>query len=151
MLEFHKMTEEEKSAACSWRYAGEYALYNMPPYEEDLRARSGFASLDFVGFGFCDAGRFIGFTTLYEEADEVMLGIGVAPECCGQGYGREMIRQTCALSESFYPSKRLYLEVRVWNRQAIRCYEHAGFAADGEPFRHTTGLGEGIFQRMVRR
>ena len=51
MLEFHKMTEEEKSAACSWRYAGEYALYNMPPYEEDLRARSGFASLDFVGFG----------------------------------------------------------------------------------------------------
>ena len=43
MLRFHPMTEDEKYQIAAWQYTGEYALYNMSPYEEDLTAKSGFA------------------------------------------------------------------------------------------------------------
>lgn len=150
MLLFHPLTEEEKVRIADWRYPGDYALYNMPPYAEDLKTHSGFAHPDFVGFAFYEDDRLIGFTSLYEEAQEIMLGIGIAPESCGQGYGARLIQKTCELSERLYPKKPLYLEVRSWNRRAIRCYEKAGFAIDGAPFRQITGLGEGIFYRMVK-
>ena len=80
---------------------------------------------------------------------EVMIGIGVAPEYCGRGYGREMLETTCGLSETMFPGKPLYLEVRTWNARAVRCYEKAGFVIDGEPFTQRTGLGEGTFYRMM--
>ena len=31
MIDFHKMTEEEKNIICDWKYEGEYAIYNNPP------------------------------------------------------------------------------------------------------------------------
>lgn len=148
MLRCHPITEEEKPLICDWRYPGEYALYDMPPYEDARRAQRGFASPDLVAFTFYDEDDLIGFTTLYEESEEVMIGIGVAPAFCGRGYGREMICMTCDLSEKLYPGKTLYLEVRSWNTRAIRCYEKAGFSVDGEAFTQTTGLGEGVFYRM---
>ena len=150
MLRFHPMTEDEKYQIAAWQYTGEYALYNMPPYEENLKAKSGFASPDFVGFSFYDGEALIGFTTLSEEEKEVMVGIGVAPAFCSKGYGQELIRMTCDLSGSLYSGKGLYLEVRTWNVRAIRCYEKAGFTIDGEAFAQTTGLGKGVFYRMVK-
>ena len=150
MLRFHPMTEDEKYQIAAWQYTGEYALYNMPPYEEDLKAKSGFASPAFVGFSFYDGEKLVGFTTLYEEEQEVMVGIGVVPAFCSRGYGQEMIRITCDVSGKLYPNKALYLEVRSWNARAIRCYEKAGFTIDGEAFTQTTGLGEGVFYRMVK-
>ena len=129
MLQYHPMTEEEKYAIAAWRYEGEYALYNTPPYEEDKKAGRGFAHPRFVGFSFFDGEALIGFTTLYEEETEVMLGIGVAPAYCGQGYGRQMIAATCGLAADRYPGKRLYLEVRTWNKRAVRCYEKQASAS----------------------
>ena len=34
MLTYHLMTEQEKELASSWRYKGEYAIYNEPSYQE---------------------------------------------------------------------------------------------------------------------
>ncbi len=149
MLTHHAMTEDEKYAIADWRYTGDYALYNTRPYEEDRKKGVGFAQPGFIGFSFYDRDVLIGFTCLYEEAREVMIGIGVAPEYCGRGYGREMLETTCGLSETMFPGKPLYLEVRTWNARAVRCYEKAGFVIDGEPFTQRTGLGEGTFYRMM--
>ena len=44
----------------------------------------------------------------------------------------------------------MYLEVRTWNRRAVRCYEKAGFRIVGEPIRRTTSAGDGIFYHMVK-
>lgn len=43
----------------------------------------------------------------------------------------------------------MHLEVRTWNRRAIRCYEKSGFYIDGQPFTQKTLSGEGRFFRMV--
>ena len=149
MLTHHAMTEDEKYVMADWRYSGDYALYNTRPYEEDRQKSVGFAHPGFIGFSFYDRDSLIGFTCLYEEDREIMIGIGVAPEYCGRGYGREMLETTCGLSETMFPGKPLYLEVRTWNARAVRCYEKAGFVIDGEPFTQRTGLGEGTFYRMM--
>ena len=149
MLTHHVMTEDEKYVIADWRYSGDYALYNTRPYEEDRKKGVGFAHPGFIGFSFYDRDALIGFTCLYEEDREIMIGIGVAPEYCGRGYGREMLETTCGLSETMFPGKPLYLEVRTWNARAVRCYEKAGFVIDGEPFTQRTGLGEGKFYRMM--
>ena len=149
MLTHHPMTEAEKFLICDWKYPGEYALYNTAPYAEDLKRRTGFAYPAFIGFSFYDGGTLIGFTCLWEEEKAVMLGIGVAPEACGRGYGQRMIQTTCGISAERYPGKPLYLEVRTWNKRAVACYQKAGFIIVGDPFTQNTGLGEGVFYRMV--
>ena len=43
MLEYHKMTEEEKYCIARWKYPGEYAIYNSLSYEEQKKRGFGFA------------------------------------------------------------------------------------------------------------
>lgn len=80
----------------------------------------------------------------------MFIGIWVRPELRGRHYGRRMLEQAWEISQTRYPGKPLYLEVRTWNTGAIRCYEKAGFRIDGEPFVQTTGIGSGTFYRMVK-
>ena len=44
MLEYHKMTEEEKYCIARWKYPGEYAIYNSLSYEEQKKRGFGFAN-----------------------------------------------------------------------------------------------------------
>ena len=151
-LEYHILTEEEKREICGWRYAEEYAVYNLPPWEEMTRKQMGFChparAANYRGFN--RGNRLVGFTNILEEEKEVFLGIGVHPDFCGQGYGQRLLEASCAIAGELYPGKPLYLEVRTWNKRAIRCYEKAGFHVDGAAFEQVTGASPGIFYRMVK-
>lgn len=130
-LACHPTTEEEKYRINAWNYTGDYVIYNNPPYEEQKK-------------------RGFGFVNLSEEENEVFFGIGINPDCCNHGYGQQMTRIACELSQTLFPGKPLYLEVRTWNTRAVRCYEKAGFCITGEPILQKTSLGEGLFYRMSR-
>ena len=127
MLCCHQMTESEKQEVCSWKYEGEYAVYNLPDYKTMQEKQMGFCNpkRDKNFFSYYDGEVLVGFTNLLEEESGVFVGIGVSP------------------------GKPLYLEVRCWNRRAVACYERAGFAIEGQPFRQTTSMGKGSFYRMV--
>ncbi len=92
----------------------------------------------------------VGFINLYEEETEVFFGIGVNPDFCNKGYGQQMVKTACRISEQLFQGKPLYLEVRTWNTRAVRCYEKAGFYIAGEPIRQVTSIGEGLFYHMVQ-
>ncbi len=151
-LEYHVMTEEEKRAVCSWKYSGEYALYNLPPYEEMKAKKIGFMNPKSAKnyYSFYDQDAYVGFVNILEEADEVFIGIGTNPNCCNRGYGQRMLQIAYEISRKLYPAKPLYLEVREWNKRAIHCYEKAGFAIDGAPYQLETNIGVGTFYRMTR-
>ena len=149
MLQFHRTTEEEKYAICEWRYDGDCAIYDLPPYEEQLRSCRGLADPKNHYYSFWDGTRLIGYIRLTEEETAVLFGIGVDPAFCGRGYGQEICRKACEMSHRLYPGKPICLEVRTWNERAIRCYEKAGFRIEGEPVRKTTPIGEGLFYRMI--
>ncbi len=149
MLEFHKITEEEKEIIGKWKYEGEYALYDSIPYEEQKKIGKGFGNPINQYHVFYDGDKLIGFTNLIDEETEIFFGIGVAPDCCGQGYGQKMTTRTIELAHELFPGKPLYLEVRTWNKRAVACYEKAGFRIVGEPIVQTTHIGEGVFYHMV--
>lgn len=151
MLSHHQATEAEKYELCRWKYDGPYALYDMPSYD-DMKARQfGFGSPKMYVETFFDGETLVGFCNLFDDGDEVFFGIGVHPQVCGKGYGREMTEAMYAVSQKLFPGKPLYLEVRTWNNRAIRCYQRAGFAIDGGVIHQATNAGDGDFYRMVRR
>lgn len=149
MLAYHKTTEEEKFAVCEWKHEGEYAVYDLPPYEEQLRLHCGLADPANNFFTFTDGDLIIGFINLIERETEVFFGIGVAPALCGRGYGREVTKAACALSHRLYPGKPVCLEVQTWNTRAVRCYEKAGFRIVGEPVKRMKPSGEVLYYRMT--
>lgn len=56
-----------------------------------------------------------------------MVGLGLKPSPCGQGLGNilmELLKSEC---KKRYGSKKIVVEVRSFNKRAIRCYERAGF------------------------
>ena len=101
-------------------------------------------------YAFFDGGILTGYVNIREKNDEVAVGIGVAPDLCGQHYGRDILEYACGISRELHPGKMLSLEVRTWNARAIRCYEHTGFKIDGEPHILMTGSGPDLFYRMIR-
>jgi len=151
MLTRHPLTEADKRAICAWDYPGEYALYNLPSYEEMQEKQRGFCHPQRAAnyHGFSEGETLVGYIHLREEEKEVFVGVGVHPALCGKGYGQQLLAQTRPLAQTLYPGKPLYLQVRTWNARAIRCYERAGFRIDGDAFEQVTGSGKGTFYRMI--
>ncbi|HHT14949.1 MAG: GNAT family N-acetyltransferase [Christensenellales bacterium] len=149
MLEYHKTTEKEKRIICGWKYNGKYAIYNNPPYEEQLEKQQGFANSRNNYYSFYDGTELIGYINLVEEESVVFFGIGVNPIYCNQGYGQKISDTACQISRRLYPEKPIHLKVRTWNIRAVKCYEKAGFRIVGEPILQTTPTGEGTFYLMV--
>ena len=147
-----KLTEQDKKEICSWKYDGKYAIYNLPPYEEMKKLEAGFMNpmreKNYRAFLIDDI--LIGYINLAEKENGIFLGIGVHPDFCGKGYGKKILKDTCQIAEELYPDKLLYLEVRIWNKRAIKCYEQVGFTIDGNTFERTTEIGKGEFYRMVK-
>lgn len=152
-LRNHIMTENEKQIVCSWKYSNEYALYNLPSYDEMKAQKLGFMNPGSANnyYSFYDHDVYVGFVNILEEAEEVFIGIGTNPDCCNKGYGQQMLQIAYEISKKLYPKKPLYLEVREWNKRAIRCYEKAGFVIDGSPYQLETSIGLGTFYRMAKK
>lgn len=148
MLVYHKTTEEEKRLICDWSYEGAFAVYNLLPYEEQIRMRQGFANPKNSFYSFVDGSKLIGYINLVEEETAVFFGIGVNPLFCNQGYGQRICVLARELSHQLFPGKPVCLEVRTWNTRAVRCYEKAGFRIIGEPILRTTPIGHGAFFHM---
>lgn len=116
MLTYHQTTENEKYEINDWKYSGDYAIYNNPPYEEQKKTGRGFAN----------------------------------PDYCSKGYGQQMTQTAWEISRQLFPDKPMYLEVRTWNKRAVRCYEKAGFHIVGDPIHQATSAGDGVFYHMIR-
>lgn len=152
MLTPYPMAEADKQVISAWHYPGEYAAYDLPPYDEQLRTGTCLCNPQRQGnyLVWREGETIVGFTNLLEEDCEVFLGIGVAPDLCGKGYGSQIAALAVEEAHRRFPGKPVYLEVRTWNTRAVRCYEKAGFLRSGGPFRQKTRMGEGEFYRMVR-
>ena len=152
-LSSHILTDAEKRDICGWRYPGEYAVYDLPPYEVMAQQKISFMNPLREGnfLAFCEGETLVGFVNIREAGDEVSIGIGVRPDCCGMGFGQRILKETCRIAGARHPGKTLSLEVRTWNERAIRCYRKAGFVIDGEARELAAPGGISLFYRMVKR
>lgn len=152
-LSHHPLTEEEKRELCSWNYEGVYSLYNLPSYEEMKAKQMGFLNPDLEQNyrAYYHKDLLVGFTNMLEKESEALIGIGVKPDLCGNGYGQSILAEAYAIAKKRFPHKPLCLEVRTWNQRAIRCYQKAGFQVEGRPYERETAIGSGTFCRMQKR
>ena len=153
MLNFHNcLTDDEKTIVSCWKYDGEYAIYNLPPQDKQKKEQKGIYNPDnqYNYYAFYDGDAFVGYINLIERQNKFSVGIAVAPDKCGRGYGTQMLNICAEIAEDINPSKTLGLQVRCWNSRAIRCYTKAGFKIIGEKYTMVTPSGEAEFYRMIK-
>ncbi len=125
-----KFTEELAKEITTWRYEEEYEIYNLPSWDEIINKQISLCKKEkrknFIGY-LNEEKNLIGFVNLVDEGDSVFLGIGVKPEYCGVGIGKQIIKMALDECSKRYENKPIILEVRSWNKRAIKCYESQGF------------------------
>jgi len=86
------------------------------------------------------SGHLIGRLSLRQIVgrESARLGITLAPDYLGQGYGTDAIRTFLVYYFRDLGFEILYLDVAAPNRRAIRCYEKCGFKRIGSHYR---GIG----------
>lgn len=133
-------TELMAKEVCTWHYEGVYAVYDMADWDVIVQNCWSLADEEdreayFIGFE--ENHELIGFGRIQLENDFVTLGIGLKPEYCGKGYGVSYMKALIEESQKRYPEKKITLEVRHFNKRAIRCYEKVGFITERKYMKET--------------
>lgn len=85
-------------------------------------------------------GALIGYAILSVAADEAhVLNICIAPPAQGRGHGRRLMRRLLDLAR-WHGARRVFLEVRPSNPNAITLYQSLGFAEVGRRPRYYPAL-----------
>ncbi len=114
----------------SWKYEGIYSEYNMHSYEKLKERGSSITKPQNKKNYLCyfKNEELIAYTNVTKkENGELFLGIGLAPKYCGKGLGNEILMHSIKEAKTIYPGTKITLQVRSWNKRAIRCYQKAGF------------------------
>ncbi|CZR95994.1 MULTISPECIES: GNAT family N-acetyltransferase [Clostridioides] len=140
-------TEEHVIEITNWKYEGEYSIYNLPSWNEIKKNNLSLAKEDkrknFISF-IDDNKELIGFINLLDKGSSVFFGIGIKPDYCGMGIGKEIISLSLEECRNKYSTKPVVLEVRTWNKRAVKCYESQGFKIVETKIQKTY-LGDGEF------
>ncbi|MCM0648896.1 GNAT family N-acetyltransferase [Clostridium swellfunianum] len=149
-LTAEKLSEEQAKEISSWKYTGEYSIYNLPSWEkmieENYSLTDNVKRDRFVGY-MNDTGELVGFVNLLDEGDTVFFGIGIKPDYCSKGIGKMITKMALIESQNRFPNKPVILEVRTWNKRAVNCYESQGFEII-ETKQQKTHIGFGEFYVM---
>lgn len=150
-LRLKDLTETDAKEICSWKYDGQYSIYNYPEWDkisidkwaitlEEKRSNEFNAVVD-------DYSNLCGYIRIVNKDEYVLIGIGLKPSLCGQGLGSAVMKTLKQQCSMMYPDKKIVLEVRSFNERAIRCYKKAGFKVVGT-YKKDTPIGHGEFIRM---
>ncbi|MGL6185032.1 MAG: GNAT family N-acetyltransferase [Clostridium chrysemydis] len=123
------LKEDMAKEACTWKYRGKYKVYNMS-YREALMKKYSIGikesrEKEFIGYKLKD--NLIGYGRIREYNNECYIGIGIKPSLCGKGYGKIIMDDLITKAKERYKDKEIVVEVRDFNKRAIKCYEKLGF------------------------
>ena len=135
-IDFKPMTPEAARQICSWRYESPYNVYDYITYEEALKTQAIITKPENADNYLCfwNNETLLAYASIILKKEKVFIGIGVAPQFCGQGLGNIYLNKTVCESQNRYPDKEIWVQVRSWNERAIKCYLKNGFV---EKYRET--------------
>lgn len=148
------MEESHAAEICNWKYKPPYNIYGWLPWEQmkelqvefgdpELRKQQYVSVLD-------GQGDLTGFAQYFPMLGVTRLGIGMKPELCGQGRGRDFVSAIVKEGLHRAPGQEVDLEVLTWNNRAIRAYQKAGFTIT-DLYERRTPSGMKPFYCMVYR
>ncbi|MBW6410623.1 GNAT family N-acetyltransferase [Clostridium sp. YB-6] len=129
-LKAKELIEEHAKQISKWKYCNEYAVYNLPNWENMIKEN--YALCDklkrkqFTSY-INNQNEIIGFINLHPEENFVFFGIGINPKYCNKGLGKEITKLALNQCKSKFPNRPVVLKVRTWNKRAINCYKSQGF------------------------
>lgn len=123
------MSAEAAKQICSWKYAPPYNVYDYMNYEEAVKKQSAILRSENENNYLCfwNNETLVAYTSIILKDDKVCVGIGIAPQFCGMGLGNVYLNQTVIEIKKKYPLKEIWVQVRSWNKRAIKCYKKCGF------------------------
>lgn len=130
-MQIARFIKEDAAAVCAWCYDGVYAVYNCPSWEIVEREQWGMADPEIRTKEFYSVLRdaqLVGFFRWRLLEQRVWIGLGLRPDCCGRGIGKELMRLIEKEVCNRFPGIPRRLKVRAFHERAIRCYERAGFS-----------------------
>lgn len=143
------MTTEEAEQVASWRYSGDWSVYDLPSAEPLVDELSSYYAVvaDETLIGFCCIGEAARVAGLSEDPAILDVGLGMAPELIGLGYGTAFARTVLDYVEGRHPDCLLRAVVQSWNNRSLRVTERLGFEDVGE--RTTVQGGRPVSYRIV--
>ena len=137
VFDWKEMTEAFAREMILWKYPEPYAVYNMRTDEaevEQLMNGLHMAVVDetgalsgFLAFGW-SAQVVCGETeSIYADESFSDLGLGLRPDLCGRGKGRDLVKCGIAFLKELFPEDGVRLTVRGDNQRAITLYEKMNF------------------------
>ena len=124
------LNEDYAKEICTWKYDENYSVYNLSDW--DLVVENGWdlaikekRESDFVAI--LSDNELIAYGRLTVIQDKAFIGIGLKPSLCGQGIGGNVMKLLIEECRNRFPDCLIALEVRIFNRRAVRCYENIGF------------------------
>lgn len=129
----HYLTEEYAKQLCTWRYQGEYSVYDFPSWDIAVQQNQGITNSKIREADFRsvvdEKGNFIGFFRMSEdEAGKIEIGLGLKPEYCGSGFGKDFVKVITQYALTQRPNCLIYMEVRTFNARAVKCYQACGYS-----------------------
>ncbi|GAA0117000.1 GNAT family N-acetyltransferase [Clostridium senegalense] len=145
------LTEDSAKEICSWKYTNEYSIYNYPSWSKMCNENWGITNEEKRKSEFNsiidELNNLCGHIRLVNRNDYIIIGIGLKPSLCGKGFGAiimDLVKDKCKYK---YPNKPIILQVRSFNKRAIKCYTKTGFNII-DTYKTKTPLGNGEFVKM---
>ena len=119
------MCEDYAKEICSWKYDEEYSIYNLSDWNVvvengwDLAIKERRES-DFIAILL--ENQLIAYGRLTKVKEKAFIGIGLKPSLCGKGFGKNVMKLLIRECNNKFPECLVALEVRSFNKRAIRCY-----------------------------
>lgn len=143
MIENYKLTlltELLAEEICSWKYEGRYSVYNFSDWDEVVKNKWDLSikekrELEFVGLTYKN--NFIAYGRIFSVDKKIFLGVGIKPEQCGSGHGKNVMSLLIEEAEKRNLLESIYVEVRTFNTRAKKCYESIGFEIVDEYMKKT--------------
>jgi RimJ/RimL family protein N-acetyltransferase len=142
---FEPISEAMAREALTWLYPPPYDFYNPPEQITEEMVAALLASESAQWGVFDDANRFIGLMSTGLDAQvpggdysapAVDIGIGLHPDRCGRGLGREVVAAFIAFLEERNGPATYRATIAAFNQRSLKTFHHLGFT---ESSRFSTG------------
>lgn len=146
-----ELSEDYAKEICSWRYEGEYSIYNFSDWYTIVKNGWDLSierkrKLEFIAILLND--ELVSYGRISLKADKAYIGIGLKPSFCGKGYGKNIMKLLIEECKRRFPNNTLALEVRSFNKRAINCYKDVGFEIKDKYIKKTFNSSEDEFYYM---
>ena len=72
-------------------------------------------------------GGLAGFFCVVRDGPVIELGLGLRPDLCGKGVGKDFVDQIVGFTGAHYQFDKLAVHVAAFNQRAVKVYRSCGF------------------------